>query len=142
MGDQGFIVRFFVGFASLFFFNAWYFSALGFSLGWNALWTAWLAVKVYLDIGIEIAAIILGQDIATYLVYITNGVLLISIMANTFILSISLASIAMMFWVDNGEFIIATVTYWYDQAVAFYNWIISEYLRIEAIVLDYWNRFV
>ena len=57
---QGLVYRMVVSLAALVFFTTWYSIALSVAAGWNVLWGYWLVVKVYLDIAIEFAALVLG----------------------------------------------------------------------------------
>ena len=106
---------------ALAFFTAWYSTALSVALAWNTLWGYWLVVKVYLDIAIEIAAVILGQDLATWYIYITSGTLALTMIANGISLFGSVVIIALLFWTDNGDYIIETATYWYNYVLDLYD---------------------
>ena len=142
MQDKGLVSRLFFGVVTGILFTIWYSLAVSVSLSWNTAWTQWLVVKVYLDIVIEILGIILGQDIAIWLVYISTGVFAITIVVNGALLAIQVTSIALMFWTDNGDYVIATALYWYNFVLDKYYGIIAWYEETKAKAEEIWADFV
>ena len=97
---------------------------------------------MYLDVVINIVSVILGQDLATYLVYLANGVLLLSIIANGAILSISVISIALFFWTDNEEYIYDTYDYYYNLVMTTYNDVMTWYTETRALVEEWIDAII